>query len=257
MSSKLNSFNFGIERVNFLPFVKKISELAKLGDMVKMKFDSDGYTLMYTVNSKNIQSPIHAFKGIIAETNTIVLPKNSVPDTGLDFILLNPKTFVKNVNLFGDEDISGAFKYRPDKKDSHELTISCGKLKLNFTGGDPLLMKDLTRERVEMLIDPSNADFDFNIEKDDLVKIKKLSAASTGVEIVNFYIREGVLSVGDSKWNLELGECKQPNTKLTMNKKHLNSIENMDTVNINVYERFIVVTNDTTLLMISLELDEL
>ena len=257
MSSKLNSFNFSIENTNFESFVKKISELTKLGEMVKIKFDADGQMLMYSVSAKSIQAPIHAFKGYLSDIDSVIKAKSSVPDTGLNFILLTPKNFVKSVKLFGDETVTGVIKYRPDKKDAHEMVMSSGKLKLNFVGGDPTLIRDLTRQQIEVLSDADNADFSFSIGKDDLLTIKKLSAASVGNDIVNFYVRDNVLSVGDSKWNLEIGACNQPDTKLTMNKKYFSSIENLDTIDVNVYERFIVITTNETLLMISLELDEL
>lgn len=255
--NKLNNYKFEIEESNFDSFVGNISELSKLGDMVKFKLDTDGYMLMYSVNAKNTQSPIHAFKGIITEIDKMFSPKSDMPDTGLNFLMLNPKTFVKNVKLFDTDNIAGVFKYREDKTDAHEMTIHSGKLKLNFVGGDPTIMKDLSRKQIESLINPDNAEFTFDIEKGDLIKIKKLSTSSVGNDIVNFIIKDSILTVGDSKWNLEIGSCNYADKKLTINKKHLNSIENMDKVNINVYDRFIVISNEKTMLMISLELDDL
>ena len=102
-----------------------------------------------------------------------------------------------------------------------------------------------------------NMDFKFLLDKNSYLKIKKLAAITPDDinDILTLSINDNILTIGENNWDLNICNIEHENMNITFPKKYFKSITfSDDAIDIYVFDSFLLVDNQNTTLLISLEL---
>lgn len=248
----MNNFEFIFNRDNFDTILSTINELSKIDEMIKIKLDNE-HVLFYSKAGKG--SNIHAFKSFIYPVENFITSDEYIT---IDFIIINGKNFVENLKLLANKegDIAGRISYNSGDKVASQLYIGNGKLKFNFVTGDYRQIKDITKQEIEMKMDPSLCEFQFTIDKDEFIEIKKLTRLNKS-ETVNLKLKKNKLSFYDKRWSNYICDINSPDSTWTFSNKYFKTITGIDDITIYMFEQFLLFKEDNITFMIGLELSDL
>lgn len=229
-----------------------IYELSKIDDMIKIKIDNTD-VLFYSKSGSG--NNIIAFKSFIYPIQEFIISDENIE---LDFIITNSRNFVENMKLLTskDGDIVGQFTYTDKSKLANQLLVSNGKLKFNFITGDYRIIKDITKNEIEMKMDPTLCEYHFNIPKDEFEEIKKLTRLNKS-ETVNIKVKNNKLSFYDKNWSNYICDVDSQDGMWTFGNKYFKTITGISDITIYMFDQFLLFKEDNITFMIGLELSNL
>ena len=250
-----NKIKFKVKGDKFSDFINKLDDLTKIDDTVKLKIDNDNI-LMYSMLGGNVML---AFKNYLINTREY-LDYGDDLDYSMDVIIVNAKKFVKNLNFIKEsEKITMEITYKESPDDdsimnARSLQVIGGKLKVNWLAGEHFEMRDINKVVLKQRLDFKNRKWNFNISKSEFSDVKKLSSINSD-RIININIIGGKVTLSETAaWELEIDSIDDRNANLMLNKKFLNCInDNVDNVEFNIFETFMLVKDDISNLMLSFE----
>ena len=251
MASKIK---FKIKADKFSDFIDKLDDLTKIDDTIKLKIDNDNI-LMYSMLGGNV---LLAFKNYLIKTRDYLEYGDDL-EYSMDIIIANSKKFVKNLNFIKESDkvtLEITYKESPDDElivNARSLQVVGGKLKVNWLAGEHYEMRDLNKDSLKERLDLRNKKWSFVINKSDFSDVKKLSSIN-GEKIINIGITSGkVLFSEASAWEMEVDNIDDRNGNLMLNKRFLGCIDESKDIEFNIFENFMLITNDDSNLMLSFE----
>jgi hypothetical protein len=250
-----NKIKFKVKGDKFSDFINKLDDLTKIDDTIKLKIDNDNI-LMYSMLGGNVML---AFKNYLINTREY-LDYGDDLDYSMDVIIVNAKKFVKNLNFIKEsEKITMEITYKESPDDdtimnARSLQVVGGKLKVNWLAGEHFEMRDINKVVLKQRLDFKNRKWNFNISKSEFSDVKKLSSINSD-RIININIIGGKVTLSETAaWELEIDSIDDRNDNLMLNKKFLNCInDNVDNVEFNIFETFMLVKDDISNLMLSFE----
>lgn len=256
MSKKL-TLSLNLEM--FSDFVDKLQDLTNISDTVKLKIDKD-YIMAYSMLSNDVA--VLCLKNYLLKTSSYI--DNFDTEETFDYIITGAPKFVKNLKFFNSElPIEMDINYKPSHENPEIMHIrssrfSNGKLKISCVGGELSKIRDISKAKIESILNIKNSKWGFKINKSDFSDIKKLSNINSEDKILNVIVDKGIVSVTEEyKWELEVDKLKdEKSTKITFNKKYLSNINGeREFIDFNVFETFILVRDENSNLMLSFETD--
>lgn len=255
MSKKLS---LKLNKDNFSDFISKILDVSNVSDVIKIKIDKDN-TLIYGAKMNN--NIMLALKSYYFPTSEII--ENFSEDEMYNLILFDAPKLIKGIkNLDINNTLKLDLNVKP--KDGYmqvrSVQFTSGKLKIQAVGGEDKLIKDIPIEHLNKFLNLDNSKFKFDLQKQDLIDMKKLSAIYNDEKntTVTLNIVNGKITSGEyAKWELEIGETDSDvNAKIVFNKKYLTNInKDLDIINFYMFETFLLVKDITSNLMLSYETD--
>jgi hypothetical protein len=252
-----NKIKFKVKGDKFSDFINKLDDLTKIDDTIKLKIDNDNI-LMYSMLGGNVML---AFKNYLINTREY-LDYGDDLDYSMDVIIVNAKKFVKNLNFIKESEkitMEVTYKESPDDDsvmNARSVQVVGGKLKVNWLAGEHFEMRDINKSILKQRLDFKNRKWNFNISKSEFSDVKKLSSINSD-RIININIIGGKVTLSETAaWELEIDSIDDRNANLMLNKKFLNCInDNVDKVEFNIFETFMLVKDDISNLMLSFEQD--
>lgn len=250
----MKDFKFTFNRVMMKEILSNLKDLCKIDNMIKIKFDKE-HVLFYS--KAGIGNNILCFKSFIYDIEDFIAPDDEY--IVMDFIILNGSNFVKNLELLvaKDTEIQGKLSYREGDRIASMFYINDDKLKFNFVTGDYKQIKDIPKTDIENKMNPEYANFSFTISKEELNQVKKLSGQNKS-ETVSMRIRKGVLEFYDTRWAIHVADLPtMDDEEWSFNNKYLKSINVTDSIEIHMFDQFLLFKENNIALMIGLELSEI
>lgn len=241
----------------FPDFIAKIQDLSNINDVVKLKIESDK-VLMYSMKAND--TAVLALKSYILPTSNYFDDFNE--ENMFDFIIVNAPKFIKSLKFFDiDTQVKMDIIYKPHHENEDVMQIRSaqftnGKLKISAIGGEDDKIRDLNSDLIEARTDIDNADYGFEITKQDFNDVKRLCAIDSEDKILTIEINNGKISASEpAKWELQLCEIDETtNANIVFNKKYLSNINgDMDMIKFYMFETFILVRDNISSLMLSFE----
>jgi hypothetical protein len=253
--SDIQKYKFTLNKDYLKEIIDALKDLNKIDAMIKIKIDTDD-VLFYS--KAGLHNNIHALKSFIFPIENFIINKDKEYLTK-DFIILNAKVFLENLTIMlnRDQAITGLFQYKDKDKIISTLNLSDGALKFNFITGDYKQIKDISKLDIEQKMNPSLANFTFNLTKDQFNEIKKLTTLNKS-EVASIRVKSGKLEFFDKRWSYHVADL--PNVddeEWGFNNKYLKSINVVDNIDIHMFDQFLLVKEDNIALMIGLELSAL
>lgn len=250
-----NKIKFKVKGDKFSDFINKLDDLTKIDDTIKLKIDNDNI-LMYSMLGGNVML---AFKNYLINTREY-LDYGDDLDYSMDVIIVNAKKFVKNLNFIKESEkitMEVTYKESPDDDsvmNARSVQVVGGKLKVNWLAGEHFEMRDINKVVLKQRLDFKNRKWHFDISKSEFSDVKKLSSINSD-RIININIIGGKVTLSETAaWELEIDSIDDRNANLMLNKKFLNCInDNVDKVEFNIFETFMLVKDDISNLMLSFE----
>jgi len=246
-----------LNKDKFSDFVSKLQDLTNISDVIKLKVDSDNI-LAYSMLSNDVA--VLALKNYLLDTSEYIT--NFKSDKVFDYIITGASKFVKNLKFFNSElPIELELNYKPneDEETMHvrSARYSNGKLKISCVGGELSKIRDINKTALESRLNPKASKWGFKVGKSDFMDIKKLSSINSEDRVLTVLVNSGkVLVTEEYKWELEVDEIEDRNTKIIFNKKYLSNInDENDNIEFKIFETFILVKDDNSNLMLSFETD--
>lgn len=253
--SEIQKYKFRINRDNLKNIVDALKDLNKIDPMIKMKMDEED-VLFYS--KAGLHNNIHALKSFMFPIEDFIINKNNEYLTK-DFIILNGKNFVDNLTILlnRDTDIEGMMQYKEKDKIVSMLYINDASLKFNFVTGDYKQIKDISKLDIEQKMNPALANFSFTLTKDQFTEIKKLSTQNKS-EIASIRVKDGRLEFFDNRWAYHVADLPTVDDETwSFANKYLKSINVVDSIEIHMFDQFLLVKEDNIALLIGLELSQL
>jgi hypothetical protein len=253
-----NKVKFKIKSEKFTDFISKLDDLTKIEDTIKLKIDNDNI-LMYSMMGGNVML---AFKNYLINTRDY-LDYGDDLEYSIDIIIANAKKFVKNLNFIKDSDkVTMEITYKESSDDEtimngRSLQVVGGKLKVNWMSAEHFEMRDINKIALKQRLDSKGVKWNFSISKSDFSDVKKLSSIN-GERIININIINGkVILSENAAWELEIDSIDvERNANLMLNKKFLSCInDDMENIEFNIFETFMLIKDDISNLMLSFEQD--
>lgn len=251
--SVIHSFSMTNEQLK--NFLDKIKDLVSIDDEVLLKVDNTNILMYSLVGEKK---NVNAFKSFIVKTEDIFTFKEEL-EKQMKYIIPNGKKFDSNIRNFLDynEKLNCQF-YMNDEEFADNFLIKNKFLRLNQIGGDPRgATLDIDISQVKETIDKNNANFKFTLSKDVFEKIKKMSKIELENDILYLNIKNHVLTIAENAWELTVCDTEQEDLSITFPKKYFNSLQypaDTTSVDVFVFDSFLLVDNENTSLLVALEL---
>lgn len=244
-------FKMSLEQLSF--YLNKIHDLLSIDDEILMKIGPQK-TLLYCVVGE--RSSVNAFKSFIFNTQEIFTFIDTL-EKEIRFIITNGKKFETTLKNFTDykEEIFCEF-FMNDDVYADNLKLKNTILRTSMSGGDVRGMNTtIDIEKINKTIDKDNIDFKFSLTKDTHDKIKKLSSIDTENDIFTLNIIDNVITIGEKNWDIKICDIEHEDLVISFPKKYFKSITyTEDSIEIFVFDTFLLVDNSNTNLLIALEL---
>ena len=251
MSDISYKFTMSIEQMDF--FLDKVHDLLSIDNEILLKINKDK-TLLYSIVGEKMS--VNAFKSFIYNTNELFTFDDEL-EKEIRFIITKGSKFenvLKNYMDY-DENIKCEF-FMNDDTYADNFKLSNSKLNLNIGGGDIRGMNTtIDIEKINSTLNKDNIDFQFILDKNSYAKIKKIGAIDNENDILYLHIKDNKISIGEGGWDLKIDEVEHEDLSISFPKKYFKSITfTEDTINIYVFDTFLLVDNKNTNLLIALEL---
>lgn len=234
-------------------FAEKIHDLLAIDDEILLKIDKENILLYSIVGEK---MSVNAFKSFIYKTEEVFTFETEL-DKEIRYIITNGKKFESSLKNFYDygEDLKCEL-YMNDDTYADNFKFKSSKLKLSFNGGDlRAINTSIDIEKINKTIDKNNIDFKFALDLNSFTKIKKIMAIDLDNDILTLNIIDNVLKIGENNWDLKICDVEHDDLSITFPKKYFKSITfTEETIDVFVFDTFILIDNQNTNLLIALEL---
>lgn len=251
MSDKSYKFSMSLKQIGF--FLDKIHDLLSIDDEILFKINNDK-TLFYSVVGE--KKNVNAFKSFIFETNEVFSFENPLPNE-IRYIITNGNKFESTIKNYLDyvEDVKCEF-FMNDDTYADNFKFKNSKLKLSVNGGDLRGMNtNIDIDKINKTLDKDNIDFKFILDKTSFLKIKKIGAVDNENDILTLDIIDNELTIGEGSWNLKICDIIHDDMSISFPKKFFKSITfTEDSINVYVFDTFLLIDNKNTTLLIALEL---
>jgi hypothetical protein len=245
-------------RENFSDLLDKLQELSSIEDTLKMKISKD-CILIYSILGNEGQ--VSAMKSFSLSTKDYI--EDFKEEGSYDFVLISATKFVKNLKFFDTKKpikFSITSKLVPDEDNVYQirtLHLTNGRLKISSIGAELHKIKDLNQNFIETRLNLKKSKWNFTIENEDFISIKKLSTINSEDRTINLnVINKKVYFSEISKWELEVDEVDVPNQHFMFNKKYLSFIDSeLEKIKFYIFDNFILLKDDKSNLMLSFEQD--
>jgi hypothetical protein len=261
----------GMEKLKFIlkyeklsEFIEVIEDLSKIKPVVRFKFESHNL-LIYSCDTPSDASTgnqsIISFKSYNFEKDYFFEfsdEYNKLSEEKFDFITKNVKIFKKKLSFFQQHknDIKGEFNIKDERGEYliNSLKMSNGKFTFSLVGQNSSIIKDISLNKLNLILDPENSEFHFSFSKKDFLNVKKASEIELE-EIISILIKQKGIYFSQSSWELLVSKPKEDFTKsIHFDRKHLKSLNpKEDTLNFWIYPRFILFKEQNKNMMISYE----
>ena len=262
-------FNFNRAHLGHLMSI--IADLYKVNKIVKIKIEGE-HTSIYTVDSVS-KTLVSAYKSFNVDTNfffdIIDYEKDNgfrddedeIPELKLDLVIPNASVFNKKLSFLklSDGDIKGKFSVR-NEVDGVKIVfgfyMSDGKFKFSLVGGEIGEIRDISKDKLAALIDPTNSITELEIPSEEFVNGKRASEIDSDSEITTITMKNGTVFIGQDSWEMKIAECDPSVDKIMQfNKKFMKSMNpNAEFIKFRVYETFFLYYTDIEKFMISYEI---
>jgi len=239
-------------------FLKKIKDLTAIDSRVVMRIETDNILLFSFVGQSF--KDIHAFKNYIFSTSDILTLKEKIEEPIL-FVSRDGKRFYRYLEGFLNykEIINGKISVNDENyvnyiKFDNKNKENKGK-ETNIIGSDPITIgSQISIDDINYLMDTDKSIFNFRLDKQDFVQIKKDSLIESDPKSVLYInVVNKNLSIGETKWNIGVATVDTEDVVLSFPKSYFNTINPSDYIDIYVFENFILCKYDDFNLMILLE----
>ena len=241
-------------------FISRLSDLAKVSDTIKLKIDHDDILMYAIVMAGDYNSEVIAFKNHTIKT--LEYFKTHQFDHTIDFIIDGAKTFIRKLSFYLDCESHIHLHYmdNPDSDGTMSaalIDITSDDLSITVNSGDPKIMRNLSKQKLEKMLNTDLAEWDFSMASTKFEQIKKLS--SIEFDTKELYIKQNSGKINASelgKWKLFIGDAVDDEKReVIFSKKYLSSIAVTEVIKFWVFERFLLIVNslENTNLMISFE----
>ena len=250
----MSKISLQIKPDKFNEFSKKLEDLCKISDIIKLKIDSENI-LMYSIVGETI---LIAFKSYIIKTNDFFEFKNEL-ESVLDIVIAGSKKFVKNLGFIKtSEKIQIDIDTRKNDDNilnARFLQIKNGKFKLGVQGGESFEIRDISKDVLDKRVDIKNEKWSFKVKKEEFQDIKKLSNINSEGKLLHLNSDNGKILLSEmSSWEYQVDELEISDKHLMFNKSFLSSInDNFDYIQFHVFDSFILTKDDESYLMLSFE----
>lgn len=242
-----------IDQLNSL--LRKIKDLTAINTKIVMRIEQSNVLLLSFVGESF--KTIHAFKSYVFPIEEIMNIKKGDLSEPIIFIINDGKKLYKTIENFLDykEDIKCKMSI-DDENYVNYVEFDNSKLDIKVIGGDPVsLGSAISIDDINHLMDIDKSSFHFRLNRLDFTKIKKMGSIDNepkGVFYIN--INNKMLSIGETKWHLNIDEIDWEDTTMSFPKSYFNTINPRDFIDIYAFEDFILCKYDDYNLMIVLEI---
>jgi hypothetical protein len=249
----IESYKFTMTTNQLSFFIDKIHDLLSIDDEILIKVKNDNI-LLYSIVGEKMN--VNAFKSFIFKTSDVFSFKTELSKE-IRFIVTNGKKFESVLNQLSDynQDINCEFFMNDDTyADNFKLRNSV--LKLSVNGGDVRGMNtSIDIDKINSTLNKDNIDFEFKLDKSSYLKIKKIASIDNENDILTLSINDKSLTIGENNWDLKICDIEHDNLIINFPKKYFKSITyTEDTINVYVFDTFLLIDNSNTSLLIALEL---
>jgi hypothetical protein len=252
-----NKIKFSIKKENFSDLLDKISNLTSIGDILKIKIDSDNINMYSMLGSGGVML---AFKNFLLNTPEYLQTKSEI-EGEYSIVIANAGKFVKNLKFLSEcEKIDMTLSYKGIAEDrvanARSIQISGGKLKINWMAAESYEIKDIKKEFLEQRLNLRNRKWSFTIDNSDFSDIKKLSNINSE-KVINITVDNGLIKVHENAaWEIEIGKTEKDSANLIFNKRFFKCIDDSPTgVEFSMFDTFILIKEKNSNLMLSYEQD--
>lgn len=235
-------------------FLKKIRDLVAIDPRIIIRIEKESILIFSFVG--NSFKDIHAFKNYIFPTSEIFSIKKGDINEPVFFLAKDGKRFYRNLENFLDyeNDISMKFSVNEDNYVNF-ISLSNTKLDIKIIGNDSIIIgSQISIDDVNYLMDIDKSMFNFRINRSDFLRIKKMGLIENEPKSVLYLnIQNKVLSIGETKWHLNITDVDSEDSMMSFPKSYFNTINPSDYIDVYVFEEFIVCKYDEFNLMILLE----
>tara|TARA_R110000772_G_scaffold2410_1_gene8279 strand:+ start:8480 stop:9301 length:822 start_codon:yes stop_codon:yes gene_type:complete len=270
----MDKSNFKFNNENLEEFRSVITNLCKISNTIKMKMTSDNL-LLYSIdtageNSNVSQATALAVKSYSFPSQHFMKIKHYDDDDdddeedqtkgNIDWIIRNGTILNKKINFFTkDVDIKGVFNLRKvngnsDVKYTRNVIMSDDKFKFSITGDEPHVIRDMSLDQLNTILDPVLSDISFSIPTKEFENARSASNIEPE-DIITIHITNGKIYFKQSSWELLVGKIDYDgNKKISFHKKYLKSINpKVDEIHFSVFQTFLLYKEANQKLMISYE----
>lgn len=264
----MDKSNFIFNNDTLDEFQSVISNLSKISNTIKIKINSDTI-LLYSIdtageNSTVGQATALAVKSYSFPSQHFMKIKHYDDDDqtkgSIDWIIRNGSILNKKINFFNNSaDIKGVFNLRKmpnndEVKYARNVIITDSKFKFSLTGDEPHVIRDMSLDQLNTILDPSLSDINFSIPTKEFENARSVSKIEPE-DTITIHITDGKIYFKQSSWELLVGKINYDgDKKISFNKKYLKSINPIvDEVYFAVYQTFLLYKEGNQKMMISYE----
>lgn len=246
-------FTTSVEQLSNL--LKKVKDLTTINTRIIMRIETTNILLFSFVGDsfKNI----HAFKNYIFPIGEIMTLKKGDIEEPIFFIARDGKKFYKileNFLVYKDDVIKCKISVN-DENYINYIGFDTNKMSEKIIGSDPISIgSEISIDDINYLMDTDKSIFNFRLNKIDFHQIKKRGVIENEPKSVLYInVVNKMLSIGETKWHLNITEVESDNITLAFPKSYFNTINPTDFIDIYVFEEFILCKYDDYNLMILME----
>jgi len=255
-------FNLRFDKLS--EFNQVIEDLSKIKPLVRFKFEEDKffiYSCDTPSNSVTNSQSIVSFKSYTFDKNYFFefIEDFKQPDKkNFDFIIKNVKVIKKKMSFFekSKSDVKGEFHIKEERSERlvNSIMMTNGKFSFSLVGHNSSLIKDISLDKLNTILDPKNSEFYFSMSKEDFLNVKKASEIELE-EIVSIIIEDKGIYFSQSSWKLLVSKPEKSYQKtIHFDRKHLKTIfPKEETLHFWVFPRFILFKEYNKNMMISYE----
>jgi hypothetical protein len=240
-----------IQQLKF--FLDKVHDLLSIDNEILIKINKDK-TLLYSIVGEKMN--VNAFKSFIYNTNELFSFDNDL-EKEIRFIVTGGKKFEDTLKHYidYDEEINCEL-FMNDDTYADNFKLKNTTLNLSIGGGDIRGMNTtIDIEKINSTLNKDNIDFKFILDKNSFAKIKKIGAVDNENDILYLHIKDNKISIGEGNWDLKISDVEHEDTSISFPKKYFKSITfTEETINVYVFDTFLLIDNNNTSLLIALEL---
>ena len=167
----MSKITFDVNKSNFNSLLDKLSELQKIGEVVKMKINSKEI-LVYSLKG---ESSILAFKNYTLPTTDYFTFKEEF-DYTLDLIVGSISKFIKTAKFFdlsSPDKLQFILTYKQSAQDEKIMQVRGAQLKdkkFKFAAiiSEPFKIRDINKKMLGQILNIDNVQWSFHVKRTDL-----------------------------------------------------------------------------------------
>lgn len=251
----INEFEVTFSKDSLTEFLRKLQDVSKINTVVKIYLNKDKL-MFYTFAPRSMT----VCKACFMNTKSAFSDVPVEFEKNLQVMIGDSKKFVKKMAFYRDsEQIKVLFGYRVTNTGQYHvlwMKPKDKKLKMTLTMQELHLLPNVTKEQI-LQKSGLESNFDFDVDIQTLVDIKKLTQLNPESEAMSLRISDNKLMFEEEgRWDMEIKDMEHDNIQYNFQKKYFNSLDNKDTTNIRVFDDFLMIKTEDMFLMIGLEVNE-